>query len=163
MPIKVAPLSGTPNALVSSSSPVEDQAIVRYNGTGGEDVEDSQLNIEDDGSIQRNTSGAQEIFTDVNTTALTLGKSDIDVSVVSDNLILGTAGAAVDIQADDVVVGDGGVGTSVSMPAETINIGSVGSTVNIQGTTSYQNVTNLEVTDKQSLQDTLKHQLIEIH
>jgi hypothetical protein len=146
--IRISAKVGTPNALVSSSTPVEDNAIVRYDGVGGEDVQDSPINIEDSGNIQRNASGPQELFTDANTSSLELGKSDIDVSIVSDNLVLGAAGAAVDIQADDVIVGDGGAGTSASIPAETINIGLPGSIVNIQGTTAYQDVTNLQVTDK---------------
>jgi hypothetical protein len=45
------------------------------------------------------------------------------------------------------VIADGGIDVTSAGASDTLNIGS-GATINIQGTTSYQDVTNLNVTDK---------------
>lgn len=146
MPIRI---KDSASGVISTSTPAEDQQLVRYNGTAGTSIEPSPIVVTDLAEFERVGSGSVSLFADADTTSITIGSSSITVTLNGSTVNVGTVGETTNIKGDTVTVGDSSaVGSQTTINGETINIGESGSTINMIGDVNNQQVTNLNVTDK---------------
>lgn len=151
--------------ITTIEAPDETNQVIVYDGTSGASAKPAPVVITDDAEFQRVGAGSVDMFTDADTTALTIGSDSIPVTIESNDMLLGATGADVDVQGADISVGDSdaelnlngevvNIGTSstpgstTTISGKTINIGEADSVVNIIGSVSNQSVTNLNVSDK---------------